>query len=138
MKTILVVDDEPRMLSAISRSLERFGFNVLQASDGREAMDLLADNTVDLTISDVFMPDVDGMEFTIRVKRRFPDAKIIAMTGGGLLQKKEVLEIARTVGASATLSKPFQLSELMDVVNEVLQINEQGASIDDGAKIVGE
>ena len=138
MKTILVVDDEPRRLSAISRSLERFGFNVLQASDGREAMDLLADNTVDLTISDVFMPDVDGMEFTIRVKRRFPDAKIIAMTGGGLLQKKEVLEIARTVGASATLSKPFQLSELMDVVNEVLQINEQGASIDDGAKIVGE
>ncbi len=122
MYKILLVDDDPGLLSAVSRLLEGAGFEVLQASDGREAMNLLRDNHVDLTIIDIFMPNVDGMEFTIRVKRLYPDAKIVAISGGGTVDKRSVLDIARRYGAVRTLTKPFELTDLLATVNEVLEL----------------
>ena len=122
MYTLLLVEDDFRLLSAMSRTLSHAGFNVIEASDGRQAMDLLKDHTVDLTVIDIFMPEVDGMEFTIRVKRLVPEAKIVAMSGGGALDKESVLDIARRYGAARTLTKPFEMTELIEVVNEVLEI----------------
>lgn len=121
MYKILLVDDDAALLSAMSRLLKGAGFDVLEASDGRQAMDLVRDNHVDLTIIDIFMPNVDGMEFTIRVKRAFPEAKIIAMSGGGIVDTQNVLGIARRYGATRTIMKPFELTDLLATVNEVLE-----------------
>jgi CheY-like chemotaxis protein len=124
MQKILIVDDEPTLLGVISRTLRKAGFDVLEASDGQKGMDLLAENQVDLIISDIFMPNVDGMEFTMRVKERLPDAKIIVMSGGGMLAKERVLEIASHIGATLTLEKPFWPPELLAAVNTVLGLSQ--------------
>ena len=120
MAKILVVDDEAAFLSAVSRQLERAGYEVLRASDGQQALELLQDHTVDLTIVDIFMPRVDGIEFTIRVKQRVPHAKIIVMSGGSALEKEQLLDITPRFGAVKTLGKPFEMDELLAVVRDVL------------------
>ncbi len=123
MYRVLVADDDAGFRSAVSNVLRIMGMEVLMAPDGRMAMDLLRDNQVDLTIVDIFMPNVDGMEFIIRVKRDYPEAKIIAVSGGGEYEMKNVLEIAEACGAERTLMKPFEIADLVRAVNDVLELH---------------
>ena len=120
MPTVLVVDDDPSLRSAMRRQPNSAGYDVLEASDGEEAMGALAEHRVDLLLVDIFMPEVDGMELTIRVLRQMPDARIIAMSGGGTVDKHDALDIARRVGAIGTLTKPFTMEELLEAVRGVL------------------
>ena len=124
MPRILIVDDDPAVRSTLANVIASAGFEVLAADGGKQAMDLLRDNEVDLTIIDIFMPGVDGMEFIIRVRRQSPDAKIIAISGGGEFNMQNVLDIADVVGAERTLSKPFGPDDLLRAVREVLGLPE--------------
>lgn len=117
---ILIVDDQPELLQMMAGLLRNRGFEVLEATDGSQAMDLLREGDIDLTIVDIFMPNVDGVEFTIRAKRVFPEAKIIVMSGGGVLDKRKALEVARSLGAAQTLAKPFRMAELLAAAYEVM------------------
>lgn len=117
---ILVVDDDHSLRTAVSRQLLHVGYDILEASDGREAMALLRDVAVDLTILDIFMPNVDGIELTVRLREEVPGAKIIALSGGGVVDAEDALEIARRVGAARTLVKPFTVEELLAAVGELL------------------
>ena len=138
MHTILLVDDDAVLRRTLSRLLERAGFNLLEAADGRQAMDLLAEKHVDLTVIDIFMPNVDGMEFTIRVKRSFPEAKIITMTGGGTVDTQSVLDIARRYGADRTITKPFEIPEFLSTVNDVLALPPPGQGTGLSDEVCGE
>ena len=120
MARILVVDDDSAVLAITRRYLARAGHEVIETSDGRTAMQLVEEGSVDLCVVDIFMPEMDGMEFTIRLRRSAPDAKIIAMSGGGVVEKVEVLEIAARLGADRTLAKPFTEGELLTAVRELL------------------
>lgn len=121
MATILIMDDEKGILSVLEDSLILEGFNVLTAMDGIEGLKLFNDNKVDLVITDILMPGKEGIETIIEMKEICPEINIIAMSGGGRNQPDGYLGIARRLGAKYTFAKPFDISDLIDAVNELLE-----------------
>ena len=121
MANILVIDDDELMLSFLEERLMYEGFNVLTAINGKEGMKLFNDNQVDLVITDIIMPDKDGFETIIELKRICPDIKIIAMSGLGLGMIEPCLKTAKFSGAEYALAKPFEISNLLTAVYELLK-----------------
>ena len=120
MENILVIDDDELMLSFLKERLMHEGFNVLTAINGKEGMKLFNDNQVDLVITDIIMPDKDGFETIIELKRICPDIKIIAMSGGGRGHPEHYLDTARCFRAQYTIEKPFKTSDLLKTVYALL------------------
>ena len=121
MENILIIDDDKSILSFLEERLIYEGFNVLTATDGKEGMKLFNDNQVDLVITDIFIPDKNGFEIIIEMKRICPEIKIIAMSGIGLGMVKACLKAAEFSGADYTFTKPFELSNLLTAVYELLK-----------------
>jgi CheY-like chemotaxis protein len=118
--TILVVDDEAPVRSLITRALKTVGINSLEAINGREALGILAREKVDLLLTDLVMPEGEGIELIIAARRERPDVPIIAISGEGVLGPGQFLEAARLLGANRTLTKPFDVNQLLTAVSEVL------------------
>ena len=90
-------------------------------SGGREQAGPPAAQPADLVISDIFMPETDGIDTIVRLHEEFPDAKVVAITGGAYgFDKQQMLRTAALLGAVQTLLKPIQRSDLLDVVRDVL------------------
>ena len=121
MAHLLVLDDDDSVLRSLRRILERDGHEVTGVRDAREALDRLRDETPDLVISDVFMPEMDGIEFLLEVRELQPDLPILVISGGGFAPADFVLEDASQLGADAILSKPFEQSELLERVRLLLR-----------------
>lgn len=121
MASILVIDHEKLMREALRKILERAGHTVSEAADGKTALRMFARNPTDLVISDVYMPEMDGIEFLMRVREAFPEARIIALSGGGYMGKEEVLAAASRLGAVAVLEKPYTVDECLEIVEKVLK-----------------
>jgi YesN/AraC family two-component response regulator len=92
----------------------------LEAANGKIGMHLQRENLVDLVITDLSMPEKDGIETIRELRRDFPDVKIIAISGGGRAGADGYLSVAKTIGANRTLSKPFDLKKLLDAVAELI------------------
>ena len=120
MLRILVIDDEALIRSTVVTILEREGFSVEVASDGAAGIDMFHKNPPDLVITDIFMPDRDGITIIRELKRSHPRTKIIAMTGGGPTRMMEVSSAATFFGADQILLKPFERESLLAAVNAVL------------------
>ena len=118
---ILVADDEAEIRVALRLVLEAAGHDVLEASDGAVALKAFAATPTDLVLCDLFMPTKDGLETIVELVRRFPDAKIIAMSGGGATGLVGLLPAARRLGAAAVIHKPFRAAELLEVIRGVLE-----------------
>ena len=116
---ILVVDDRRDILEFARVALERAGYEVQVAENGRGAIELQRAHAVDLLITDIFMPEADGMETIDRFRREHPRTRIIAMSGG-VERMQDYLGIARQIGVDATLRKPFTVEELLRAVRSVL------------------
>lgn len=116
MARVLLIDDEPQVRSAVGRFLRTLGHDVLEAAGGNEALRLADRLRVDLVITDVNMPDGDGIEVMMALRRRAPDLPIITISGGGRLPKELLLANAQVLGAVTTLAKPFELTDLRDAV----------------------
>lgn len=112
MARILIVDDEPAILAILDRMLRKLGHECLQAGNGREALRKLGESPVDLVITDLIMPDTEGIETIGVIRKRWPGTKIIAMSGGGRQSPTPYLAVAASLGADATLAKPFQMADL--------------------------
>ena len=121
MATILIVDDEEAILGFLKERLIGEGFNVLTASDGKEGINLFNDNQVNLVITDIIMPDKDGFETIMELKKICPNIKIIAMSGGGHGNPKYYLDTAKSYGVQYTFEKPFKTSDLVEAVYELLK-----------------
>lgn len=119
MARILVIDDEPLVRKTVRLALERVGHQVDEATNGREGEQRLAAQPVDLVITDILMPDQEGIETIRNLQRTNPQLKILAMSGGGRTQNQEFLEIAKKFGAAATMAKPFDVTELARVVGHL-------------------
>jgi CheY-like chemotaxis protein len=119
MAHILVVDDDPTLRRAIALTLEKAGHSVLRYENGRKAVDYLEHGDADLLITDVLMPEMDGLE-TVRAARRLqPQLPILAISGG-LPEPTDYLGITSVFGATAVLQKPFSSAELITMVENLL------------------
>ncbi len=120
MKTILLIDDETDILLLLQRILENAGYNVMTAENGKIADRLLALHSFDLVITDIIMPEKDGMEVIFQLRQTSPGIKIIAISGGGKLAPEGYLKMAEIAGANAIIQKPFESSDLITVVDDLL------------------
>jgi len=120
MARILVVDDEDTIRRMLRVALEMEGHEVVDAGDGQEALQLHRTTPVDLVITDILMPETNGLQVILALRRESPQLKVIAMSGGGRFILLEALQAAETLGAFATLGKPFDLEDLLDTVNRAL------------------
>jgi CheY-like chemotaxis protein len=116
MGTVLVVDDEKGVRSLIRKVLERSGHRVVEAGDGNEALTLFRQGGVDYVITDIIMPDKDGIETIATMRRESPTVKILAVSGGGRAHATDLLALAPRAGADAVLSKPFRAADLARAV----------------------
>ncbi len=120
MARILVVDDEELARFTIREILESAGHQVDEAGDGRQALDALAQVPFDLVVTDIIMPEKDGVSATIEIRQGYPDIKIIAVSGGGRTRNLDFLEMAKQYGADRILAKPFAEEELLEAVEGCL------------------
>lgn len=120
MARILVIDDDGQVRGAIRRILERAGHTVLDAADGEAGIRVYRERPTDLIITDIFMPERDGIETIQQLRREFPGVKIIAISGGDRTRTVDLRKDAELLGASRTLRKPFELTELLEAVSELL------------------
>lgn len=118
--TILIVDDEEQVRSAMTLFLTRKGYRVQEARDGRSAEESLRKELPDLILTDLIMPDRDGLELLTFVRKYAPAVPVIAMSGGGRINPADYLELARRMGAARTLEKPFPSAQLLATLEEVL------------------
>ena len=119
MPRILVVDDNDDIRSMLELLLRREGFDVASARDGEQALALFAERAADIVITDLFMPERDGIETIVALRDRYPNAKIIAMSGWQSQRGPDYLAVARDIGAAGTLRKPFEPRELLRLVRRV-------------------
>jgi CheY-like chemotaxis protein len=120
MLRILVIDDEPLIRSTVVTILTREGFSVEKASDGEAGIAKFHKNQPDVVITDIFMPNRDGIEVVMELKRSYPRTKIIAMTGGGQTRMMEIASAANLLGAANILHKPFERESLLAAVSAAL------------------
>lgn len=120
MPRILVIDDEQLLRSTVVTILTRAGFSVEEASDGQAGIAMFHRNPPDVVITDIFMPNRDGLEIIKELKHSNPRTKIIAMTGGGSLRMMEIASAAKLLGADHVLNKPFESESLLAAINAVL------------------
>lgn len=122
MKQILLVDDEPNFLGAIERHfrLYRHLWTLTTAANGKEAMVLVRNHPFDLVITDILMPEQEGLETIRELRKAYPGIKIIAISGGGRRIGTDILHCARQLGAHQTLDKPFEPQLLVNAVYALL------------------
>ena len=118
-KRILVVDDNEDLRTTIQALLQADGFEVAVAADGEAALVQNKSRPADVVVTDLFMPDKDGIETIIELKKLYPNIKIVAMSGWTSTQGSDYLQVAREIGAAVTLQKPFDPKELSRVVRQL-------------------
>jgi CheY-like chemotaxis protein len=118
--TVLLVEDDEAVRDAVSLMLERAGYTVTAAENGLVAAGLLEDWQPNVVITDIFMPDGDGIETLNLVKRRWPATPVIAISGGSPMLRMDYLQIAEDFGAAATVAKPFVTEQFLNTIATVL------------------
>ena len=122
MTTILLVDDEDLLREGVREILEMSDYQVIESRDGEEALELFAINNVDLVISDIIMPNMDGVDFVSRLRESFPDVPILTISGGSrVVSARFGLDSALLSGANDSLTKPFNAKQLIEKVQKLLE-----------------
>jgi len=122
MARILLIEDDHTVRAVLRMSLTGVGHTVTEARNGKEGLDLFKRAGADLVITDILMPEKEGLEVIRELnKKQVPPVKVIAISGGGVSQSADdALRMARLLGAAKTLAKPFSNEVLIAAVNEVL------------------
>lgn len=121
MARILVIDDDKKLREVMRRALEHAGHTVFEADNGEAGIRLYRDRGADLIVTDIFMPERDGLETILQLRRESPGVKIVAISGGDRTQRFDLRPDAEVLGASRTLMKPFDQAELVKIVRELLE-----------------
>ena len=120
MATILIIDDEEPIRALLRTALEAAGHQMVEATNGRVGLDLYRLKPTDLIITDILMPEMEGIEFILKLRKESPSVPIIAISGSGRSSTIDYLAMARRLGATAVLEKPFGREELLGVVAKAL------------------
>lgn len=120
MSKILVIDDDRHIRALLRKALESGGFEVVEARNGMDGVRLFRSDSADLVITDILMPEMEGIQCIQELRQVDPAVPIIAISGGSTLLPMDVLEMARRLGADRVFSKPFDLDKLLAGVREEL------------------
>lgn len=121
MARILLVDDDPQVLAVLRKIFELEGYEVVAAEDGCRALDLYDPQTIDLVVTDIVMPEKEGIATIREIRQRNPRARIIAISGGGMIPPGEYLRWAQRFGVDHTFAKPIKRAEILQAAAELLQ-----------------
>ena len=119
MARILLIDDDESFRGVLKVSLEQMGHTVTEACDGRSGLDRFNEGVFDVVVTDLIMPDKEGIETIMDLRKLNPAVKIIAMSGGGRVTSVDYLQIARQVGAKQILAKPFLYEDIKAAIEEL-------------------
>ncbi len=120
MGRILIIDDDDQFRLMLKRLLELDGHEILEATDGKEGIRVYGNKRVDLVITDLIMPNMEGVETIIQLKRESPEIKIMALSGGGRNEPQSDLSMAKKLGANYTFEKPYARIPVMQAVEDLL------------------
>jgi DNA-binding response OmpR family regulator len=120
MVKVLVIDDDVMLRHTITKILRRAGYEVVTAEDGVRGMAAFRKERPGLVITDILMPEQEGMQTITQIRREACDTKIIAVSGGGLIGSADLLGMAQKLGAHQILAKPFLAEDLIDRVRSCL------------------
>lgn len=118
MAAVLVIEDDPQMRRVVARALSMAQHQVLEATNGREGLALFRTHHPTVVITDLVMPEMEGIEIIRELRHEAPMVRIIAMSGGGATGNMQFLDFARELGADAVLAKPFRASDVVALVTE--------------------
>jgi CheY-like chemotaxis protein len=127
MANILLVEDDSELRRALRLNLEGLGHRVVEAGDGREAMVILRSVGADVVVTDIVMPEKEGLETIVELRRQWPELPIVAMSGGGRVAPGLSLLAAQHLGARRVLAKPFPVAELDRAITELTRSGARGA-----------
>lgn len=116
---IIIVDDEISFTQGLQLVLEHKGYSVDVADNGSSAIKLFKSHTYELVVTDIIMPEMDGIELILKLTKEYPDVKIIAISGGGRISASGHLDAAQKIGADEVLAKPFTTKQLLDTIQKV-------------------
>jgi YesN/AraC family two-component response regulator len=126
MSRILIIDDETAISIMLKKMVEKAGYEAMTAENGNEGLELFGSFKPDLLITDIVMPEKEGLELIFELRRKNPKLKIIAISGGGRFQYEGYLNSAKHLGANKIFQKPLDLKELMSSISELLSNKELG------------
>jgi CheY-like chemotaxis protein len=117
---VLIAEDDPMIANVMERLLQRQGISSKAVSNGREALQYLQANQVEVVITDILMPEMDGYELIPKLRKTSPNIRILAMTGNAPQFAFDMHHMAKMLGADRVIGKPFELPDLLKIVNELL------------------
>ncbi len=120
MAKILIIEDDAKFRKMLRLLLETSGYEIFEAADGKEGLAIFSQNTVDLIITDIFMPEQDGLGVLRSLIKDYPEIKTIVISGGGKKGSYQYLDYARQFGADKCIAKPFENEVILEAVDELL------------------
>jgi DNA-binding response OmpR family regulator len=120
MARILIIEDDNEVREYLESVISRAGYEVISAENGKEGVELFATQPADLVVTDIIMPEKDGIETIMDLRRANPGLKVIAISGGGRSEPENYLHSARLLGANRTMKKPFTNQEMLAAIAELL------------------
>ncbi|MCI5164437.1 MAG: response regulator [Candidatus Electrothrix sp. AX5] len=122
MRKILVIDDDEQIRKLLYQVMEQAGFEVQVAADGRKGLSLFEESFYDLVITDLIMPEQEGIETITFLRKNYPQVKIIAISGGGRIGPETYLPLSLELGANLAFAKPFSIDQITNAVKELLDV----------------
>ncbi|MDR3557502.1 MAG: response regulator transcription factor [Syntrophobacteraceae bacterium] len=120
MPRVLVIDDDEQFLNLMKTALSRNKFEVIVAHNGKQGIKMCENTPVDLVITDLIMPEMEGLEVIMELKQKVPNLKILAVSGGGRNDPASYLDLATALGAKCALTKPFSMETLLKTVKQLI------------------
>ena len=120
MATILIIDDHEAFRILIRKILSRDGHEVKEAENGKSGLRLYQRDPTPIVITDIFMPEMDGLEFMREIREFNPEVKLVVISGGGMVRTKEAFLFAGELGADRVFTKPFEAREFQVAIRELL------------------
>ena len=120
MPRVLIIEDDPALRRALRIFLEKSGHTVVEAHDGQVGLKAHAAQTFDLIVTDLIMPEMDGVGLICALRKSHPTLPVIAISGGGRMSPENYLHIARQCGAAVVLAKPFAMEKLGVAIDQLL------------------
>lgn len=120
MPRILLADDDAQVRKMLKITLERAGHEVVEAADGNQAVELYDPETIDVVVTDIVMPEKEGIETIMELKTINPEVQIIAISGGGRINPEDYLKWAQRFGVASTFTKPIDREELLATIADLI------------------